>query len=703
MRCYGRSKSGGRCKNTTKFFVCHSHRGWLGTILIPILIPFYPYIVDKIVGKDDIVELTSEVKKIYHVLNLLSTEFKNERVSSKLDTVTESGGNPYEYDQDTAWVNVARSAITYYNKGNYMVCGKILKRIFSDDEVQYLSNNAQRMDRQILQRYVSYCYVSIKEPEKAAVLLLEANRSKKHWDYSNLIDLATCLRHVTLKSNIVFATTFIDSLNTIYKTEILSPVWAAVPFHYANAVMRNDDRIYPSPKYSRPLINDIQYIIDRYPNNRFISYAYLATENYQAANKFSQNSRIEDICLYSYARYQMRSVQAYYKGRNISVSDGKDIDLNSDVSTILANTISDKKTVSDVYKCIGLFEELISRYPKSLYKKKASYWVSWLYASIGKYDEAVENLLENPFNSTDLEYLIQKYVSNPKLILKLVDSQSIDNERIEFNIDIKTFDLLSVEELEKIIYKEIHLYNSYLINYIPRGDFKKVTRMNSILIEYSKMHRDNEADSDDLSYIYQLFNFRAGIEEAITNQNQQSLKHILISSKEISHQLAYEFYEYIKGRLDLSQIPWFQYFEIRILGVISPNLVSEKVDSFVKKFPKDKLTDDALAEGVFNSFLTIDQPDDGFKFLETLTANYKNTNALDNALNVLARHYMYFIENNGVKSNEVLENSIRLNKYIIDAFPLGSYKKQAEERLAITRRIQNVPEEKNILNRILGE
>ena len=201
--------------------------------------------------------------------------------------------------------------------------------------------------------YVIAAYTGTKNFKQAAVEILKRDKLRSIKDLSLKEDLAHVLRNYYILNGLYDTVNLIESLKKEYGNKIISYFWALTPIE----MMRNlrDDIHYLN--FENVNTKEIKSIIQKFPNDKYIDYAYYMLENYDKALQVRPSSDIKDILLYS---------SAY-----------KVIKLIEDNIFNINNNLKEKNKISpiEINKAINNFEKYIELFPKNRQADDAEFWI----------------------------------------------------------------------------------------------------------------------------------------------------------------------------------------------------------------------------------------------------------------------------------------------------------------------------------------
>lgn len=553
--------------------------------------------------------------------------------------------------------------------------------------------------------YVIAAYTGTNNFKQAAVEILKRDKLRSVKDLSLKEDLAHVLRNYYILNGLYDTVNLIESLKKEYGNKIISYFWALTPIE----MMRNlRDHIHYL-NFEKVNTKEIESMINKFPNDKYIDYAYYMLENYDKALQVRPNSDIKDILLYSSAYKVIKLIE-----NNI-------FNLNNNLKE------NNKISPTDINKAINNFQKYIELFPKNRQADDAAFWISYLYL----YKEDISKSL---YWLTKIEEYGNKDFLDKKDyytldLLNLKDKKfqinymnSSNDECIKTTIFKNIVPEMKSIDLEKFIKSEkfdMNLYNVgivYLLRkYIEEFELKKIEKL------MLDLENDNFYDKiEDKCNYYGHKDFFINLKKQLTLISEAREKNTFTEYARTAILLRKEFhYSLSKVFLDESiskfsnnlNVDYLSYLRILALRdndfLIRSNkydyldLLDKYTNEFLNKMPNSSYADDILAEKAYIELIIYNNLPKAKKTLEYLFKNYNNSvffsegNALDNALNWFAYYHLnncdsFFSDDRNYLELECLESK-KIYTEIKEKFPFTRFYKYADKNLEfIEKRINYI-------------
>ncbi|MDC8003994.1 hypothetical protein POV27_08015 [Aureisphaera galaxeae] len=523
--------------------------------------------------------------------------------------------------------------------------------------------------------YVVAGYVGLKDYANATKMVLERDKSLPEYNHSLKLDIIYCLRNARLRHGAEYAENLADSLKGEYGNKIITNVWAHTPYSIATLMEKGIHPRYLLTQYVSDASRDrLREVID--DNDPYCSYGYYLIGDYEKALSCNPNSRIKDILIYA-SGYE--KVKQFYEQKS-----EKDFSL-AVISFMSGENDVTRREKSLLQEAIQFFSQYANNpsYSELPHYDDSLYWMAWCYAQMDDNERALEVL--RGLNEGD--YVRQKTSLEPVLISRMGNNVSRENldyvlgnvlNSRGFHWDTRNFRTL-ISRMD----------NSAILAIIQEYPEKASHGVNYFLKE--KMNK-NWFDENTLQLCNSLLSGNYRISEEIRKTAEQGVllgelkttndvNRFLALQKELTYNispstLAEEIENGMQRFSNSNKMDYLHYLLIRKLVVADPTKVEAKVAEFMDNYPDSDLADDALAEGIYNFFKNLEDPNKGLNLFNTLLLNYNNTNAVDNVIYHIADFYnkecccSYYESSNMAYS---CRTAVKYADIIVQKYPESSY------------------------------
>jgi outer membrane protein assembly factor BamD (BamD/ComL family) len=553
--------------------------------------------------------------------------------------------------------------------------------------------------------YVIAAYTGTKNFKQAAVEILKRDKLRSIKDLSLKEDLAHVLRNYYILNGLYDTVNLIESLKKEYGNKIISYFWALTPIE----MMRNlrDDIHYLN--FEDVNTKEIKSMIQKFPNDKYIDYAYYMLEDYDKALEVRPSSDIKDILLYSSAYKVIKLIE-----ENI-------FNINND--------LKEKNKISpiEINKAINNFKKYIELFPKNRQADDAAFWISYLYL----YKEDISKSLywlakieeygnKDFLDKKDYHTLDLLNLKNKKFQINYMDSSN--DECIKTTIFKNIVPEMKSTDLEKFIKSEkfdMTLYNVgivYLLRkYIEEFELKKIEKLMSDL-EYDNFYDKLEDKCDYYGHKDFFINLKKQLtlisEAREKNTFTEYAKTAILLRKKFHYSLSKVFLDEsiskFSNNLNVDYLLYLRILALRDNDFLIRsnkydylNLLDKYTNEFLNKMPDSNYADDILAEKMYIELIIYNNLPKAKKTLEYLFKNYNHSvffskgNALDNALNWLAYYHLnncdsFFSDDKNYLEAECLESK-KIYTEIKEKFPYTRFNDYANENLEyIEKRIKYI-------------
>lgn len=577
---------------------------------------------------------------------------------------------------------------------NEMINYSFTKKVSNEDEVH---------------GFVIAAYTGTKNFKQAAIEILKRDKLRNINDLSLKVDLAQVLRSYYLLNGLYDTVNLIESLKKEYGNKIISYFWALTPIE----MMRNlRDNIH-FLDFQKVNTKEIKLILKKFPNDKYIDYAYYMLEDYNKALKVRPNSDIKDTLIYASAYKTIKQIKD-----NI-------FNINNELK------VTNKISAIEINNAINDFQKYIELFPKNRQADDAVFWISYLYlykenipkslywlAKIEEYGNK-DFLDEKDYYTLDLLNL-----KNKKFQINYMNSSN--DECIKATIFKNIVPEMKSIELEKFIKSEkfdINLYNVgivYLLRkYIEEFELKKIEKLMSNL-EYDNFYDKLEDRCDYYGHKDFFLNLKKQLkliaEAREKNTFTEYAKTAILLRKNFHYSLSKVFLDEAISKFSNNlNVDYLSYLRILALRdndfLINShkydylNLLEKYTNEFLKKMPNSNYADDILAEKIYIELIMYDNLPKAKKTLAYLFKHYNNSiffpkgNALDNALNWFGYYHLnncnsFFSDDKNYLESECLESK-KIYTKIKEKFPYTRFYKYADENLEfIEKRINYIRSDK---------
>lgn len=564
------------------------------------------------------------------------------------------------------------------------------KKISSEDEVH---------------GYIIAAYTGTKNFKQAAIEILKRDKLRNIKDVSLKEDLAQVLRNYYILNGFYDTFSLTESLKKEYGNKIISYFWALTPIE----MMRNlRDNIH-FLDFEKVNKKEIKSILEKFPNDKYIDYAYYMLESYDKALELRPNSDIKDTLIYASAYKIIKQIE------------DKIFNIN--------NELKEKNKISaiEIDKAINNFKKYIELFPKNRQADDAVFWISYLYLYKGDIPKSlywfakIEEYGNKDFlDKKDYYTLDLLNLKNKKFQINYMNSSN--DECIKATIFKNIVPEMKSIDLEKFIKSEkfdINLYNVgivYLLRkYIEEFELKKIEKLMSNL-EYDNFYDKLEDRCDYYGHKDFFLNLKKQLkliaETREKNTFTEYAKTAILLRKNFHYSLSKVFLDEailkFSNNLNVDYLSYLRILALRDNDFLINshkhdylNLLEKYTKEFLKKMPNSNYADDILAEKIYIELIMYDNLAKAKKTLTYLFKHYNNSiffpkgNALDNALNWFGYYHLsncnsFFSDDKNYLESECLESK-KIYIEIKEKFPYTRFYKYADENLEfIEKRINYI-------------
>jgi len=647
MRCFGRTVRLNRCKNECKFLVCKKHKFQPFIFLfytIPTVILLYNGIFALINPKEE-----KEKVDIYTFHDNLSPQTQQQTKTLQQKKISKN--------------SELQKIIDLYEKGDTIKSEKLVEEFFC----RKINNYDEYLG------YIVASYYETGSYKKAAIKVLERNKTRAKWDHSLKLDFSKCIRAYRLKYSLPQAFDLIDSLKTTDKSQIISYVWPSIPTDIVHIMEKGVHDAFSLDLLDEENIKEIKYFITKYNNDYYIDYGYYVLRDYdKVINK--NKSRIYDLCIYAKNYDILKKLYGKYS-----------YDEYFSPYDFITKKKFSKDDIALAKEVIKQFNFYIEQYPKLKHADDACFWIGMLNTNIGLYDEAIK-ALNNVINYGNGDYITiaERY--------KILFSQNVSSEFSD-----KLFKLQKTTTFNRYFYENIlyHHYNKFSLaelidTTITNNRNDLLTLYIELLCEHNNYDKaikiyETYIDNDSVPILRNKLNkdFTSIIELKNTTKINEAIDIIVdVKNYRKNRILALYLIDYCLNKFENSnKIDYIHYLKIRTLIILNPKIVGEETNKFLVKYPKSQYADDVMCELLSVQVNIFNNLEKGLEIYNRLKANYPNRNAVDNALNFIAEYYYKhsskYFSNYASNCNKCIEYS----EQILQKYPISSYREVSKIRI----------------------
>ena len=472
--------------------------------------------------------------------------------------------------------------------------------------------NTKRRPPKSIQGYVIATYYGADNYKRAAREVLEKDKMLSVHDYSVWGDLALSLRQYSRKHSLPAAIDFTETLQSEYGEKLISYVWSVLPVDVTMALIHGMHNTRNLPfngsrfgweKGIDADISDTNYVLNKYPKDSFIEFAYYYLGQYAEALKANDNIIIRDIILYAAGYEIIQYLRDAYLTEGFYTGGIK-------------NIRGDQKLTNLAHEAIGYFQVIVDMFPKSKHADDAAVWMGWLKWQLGDMESAIK------------WFTITPTVGNGDYI------------PVAERFNKQLFRSLDKGERERVVTSNPQWRkNPFYWYVIAREYYREHDYNRSLQIAKKALHelpQSIEPNYEALEYLIssgkKILSLQKGGQES--------------DYKKVANELRVEHKDYrasificdeaIKRFPYSKLIDNFLYMKILALVRWKPAEVEKVVNEFCQKYPDSEFTDDVLAEMTFLQVEVQGNIDAARKTVRRILRKYAKRNAVDNALNWLS-------------------------------------------------------------------
>ncbi len=617
-----------------------------------------------------------------------------------------------------------KEIIEVYEKYGLSKTSKMLAFTFPDNSMK---SNDEKLG------LIIACYYGTGDFRKAAIEVLNRDKSRKKWNYSMKLDLALCLRQFRLTHTLNEGIALVDSLKRDFNTKIISYFWLVTPIEYTHCI---ESSFHCGYELDNNTYNELKYLIKTYPDDTFVDIGYYLIEKYEEALEVRPDTRMKDIYLLAAAEQYYNKVidqyddirdYLYHKnyGQFIDIEDLEELRIAAQYFQKYINKFNQQPYVKrSINKLINIFvisQELdTARYYLDKYKhlmtNKEFARRLLCFAEIEQNRNNFEKALlitrevESHAELAGLEHFqfelaseIPQHKKNDSLLLYFINKAPPQpSERRFYSYYSGVYYNNKVYKYYEISYRVSFLTKQPIqeaLNLISttQDSLLKYTLLLNLALEAFKSEKFNNTKRflDTLSTLnyymedeYEVYMIKEKL-DLLDNLREINTPEIyqegVIKLRYDDHIADRPFAYYIvrEGIRKFPQNDYLRYLEVRTLVNWKSHLVEPLVDKFLKLFPNSEYADDVLSELVHIQFFIFDEPFKGENNVNKLLKNYPTSNACDDALYWFGLYYweMYIDSYNRSKSErEVIKEKIKMKfSKALELSSESQYKDEIEE------------------------
>ncbi|MEO0779302.1 MAG: hypothetical protein AAF146_22250 [Bacteroidota bacterium] len=567
----------------------------------------------------------------------------------RLDNVDQSPvsfvGTPVDWNQHPAVDPSLRSALSAYESGQLETATAELARYFG-------RTNFSSQDE--LHGYLVAAYDGAQLPDRAAIEVLRRDKRRQVWNYELKYDLSICLRKYALQSGFDQAIRLVEQLRSDYGEKLPSLALAVIPRNLMSTLQEgiHSQTIIEYASFDNPLETAVDQILDQKIADPFLDHLYYYRQQPGIALQYYPESILRDVLLFNAGYEQMRVIWKAERTEEMR-------EMGYDAADTYPYPVFDRllkyvemeegPLVEAGEKAIGFFTEYVENYPQRPHADDAAYWVAWVYAQLGRYDDCIRwikrvNQLGNRDYEEDfrfpeaLEVSITPFLSQSQL-RALIESQEVErspyhNESVIINL----VERLSFEEALRVL--EEPQYESYKVPglvQLAKKSFQEQRFDDTKRVAQLLIAKDYPAKNDLKSLINRLAEI-----QALPSDDPRRYSMVVsgLRSDFRDSETAFRFIEQSLRKLgDTQDLSALMYLKIVMMRDRNPSAVEAELREMLRRYPQSTLADDALAELVYVQAMVLGKLAEAEATLDQLLREYPEGNARDNALNWVAMGY----------------------------------------------------------------
>ncbi len=498
--------------------------------------------------------------------------------------------------------------------------------------------------------YVVAAYGALELYESAAREVLKRDQRRQPWNYAMKLDLAICLRNYAKKYGLEEGVALTERLKKEFGNKLVSPILMVLPrakmtiLH--EGILISNDIWWDKNKFQ----DDILSFMDRFPNDAFIDHAYYFTGQPEKALEANPKGLLRDVLLYNIGHDCIKKLSQEER-RLIAVERQVERDYISDRPFYLKMLeyvdLEDlEKATAD--KAYQYFKKYVEEFPDRPHADDAAYWLAWLEVQYKRFDEAIAwTKKARTLGNKDYH---KKYgmparlesEMTPFLNTKQLEAISINTEAYSYKTEkilINLVDRLPYKEAIKLLENpKYQPYEAKALYHLTKREYRDLAFENALeAAQLVAAKRDGRMEN--ISFIIQNIQGLIDLEEVpkskLFTKVASGLKNYF-KDRKMTFQFIDNALEKFGDQEDLSTL---LYLKTVLLKDSNPAKVEAVVEEMLARYTASKLCDDALAELIYIQSMILPDLPKAEANLERMFSLYPNGNALDNAMNWIARAY----------------------------------------------------------------
>ncbi len=501
--------------------------------------------------------------------------------------------------------------------------------------------------------YIVAMYDAAGIPEKASIEVLRRDKRRPVWSYDLKVDMAICLRKYALRQGIEKTKGLVAQLRDKYGEKLPSLALAVIPRPLINQLQKgvHSQTLLEWGRYDNGLEEDSKQLLQQNTKDPFLDHLYYYHSQPEIALKYFPESILHDVLLFNIGYNQMRVIWRAEQMEEMRRQgfNPEEFSPSPMFGQMLKFTTLEGPLGEASQNAIRHFSEYIEKYPQRPHADDAAFWIAWLNAQMGRYDDCIHWIkkvgtlgnrdYEEVYTMTEkLEIEITPYLNEAQLRMLIegveADRSSYHNESVVVNLieqlsykealrileepQYKDYKIPGLVHLTKKEFQAQHLDQAKEAAQILIGkDYHSKDKIKELINHIDEMKTLPEGDTRRYSRVVAgLKNYFGDIEGAFRFIDQSIAK--LGNQKDLSGLL---------------------YLKIILMRDRNPYEVEDVVKEMIRLYPQSSLADDALAELIYVKSMVNEDMTSAEAYLAQLLEAYPQGNARDNGMNWVAMGY----------------------------------------------------------------
>lgn len=535
--------------------------------------------------------------------------------------------------------------------------------------------------------------------ERALDEVLRRDRLVAIDDFRYWPDIALISWYLARSTSVEFAQETLARVFANRSSKLESRVWPLIPA--ATTKSLKDHKFSTSmiygPETEYPVVRrNLQNFIAQHPGDKFIELAYLSIGDLETAVAVAPKSPIGDVLHYARAYMVIESIyreaQAYFDDH--PTESVRDTRVNN-----LVEHFEEKANAARPD-----LEAVVRNWPQYPHADDAAFWLGWLSFQEGDDSAALDHFDEAMLvGNQDYTHGVTIYAMHTIQSLSPAEQRAVMESHAGLSKIPALWYVAARSAYRAFDYKAaISTGERGLATFrIPADRLPQVTEAGPIhdalvKILYPNVNRRSSPNSDDdgfqfvdpnleeLPYLIQASREMLAYETALTGQLGARFPPKRI--KDIVTKYTRKHRDYRQGihLIDLAipnvqdsnLLDWLYYRKIRSLVLFKPEMVSEAVAEFGRARPKSKILANAIAEQLYADVYELGDIDDAKATFDRLVVGFQETNAIDNAMNLMSN--MYRCSGNLEESRKIDSDIVR--KFVLSRFAFYAIQRSQTEK-----------------------